>query len=143
MKKIRLLAATALVAAAGSGLLLALPAASASAQVSCAGTTLIPAISGGDVRVPTTTDGSGNLDCDLGVGNAGEAVSRLQIGLDYCNLKANLTVDGDYGPLTEAAVKAFEKSQDLSQDGVFGPMVSGRMQWPVAGSNNTQCSGWE
>jgi len=142
MKRIRpILAAAAALAITPAIVLMA--ATPASADVSCAGTTLIPGIGGGQVRVPTTTDGSGKVDCDLGVGNSGEAVARLQIALDYCNLHASLAVDSDYGPDTEQAVLDFQDtSKNLSHDGIFGPDTSGAMQWPVAGSNNTKCEWW-
>jgi len=145
MKRIRSLSAAlaALAITSGIALLPALTSAvPASAQASCAGTTLLPAISGGKVRVPTTTDGSGHVNCVLGIGNAGEAVARLQIALDYCNHHATLKIDSIYGTNTENAVKAIEQANSLPQDGVFGQLVSGRMTWPVAGSNLTKCSGW-
>jgi peptidoglycan hydrolase-like protein with peptidoglycan-binding domain len=145
VKRVRSFSAAlaALAVASGVAVLPALTSAvPASAQASCAGTTLLPAVSGGQVRVPTTTDGSGHLNCVLGLGNAGEAVARLQIALDYCNLHANLAIDSQYGPLTEAAVKAVEQASSLPQDGVFGQLTSGRMKWPVAGSNNTKCDWW-
>lgn len=142
MRKTRTAIAGALAATSAIAMFALVPATAASAQVSCGGTTLSPGIGGGDVRVPTTADGTGKVNCDLGVGNTGEAVSRLQIALDFCNDHASLAVDGDYGPLTEAAVKAFQETHGLTADGIFGPDTSGRMQWPVAGSDNTKCEFW-
>ncbi|HHY81159.1 MAG TPA: peptidoglycan-binding protein, partial [Clostridiales bacterium] len=37
-------------------------------------------------------------------------------------------IDGSYGPLTEAAVKAFQKDQKLEQDGVFGPKTRAALE---------------
>jgi peptidoglycan hydrolase-like protein with peptidoglycan-binding domain len=98
------------------------PTAPASAQASCAGTSLAAAIGGGNVRIPTTSDGSNIFNCELGVGNAGEAVARLQLGLDHCNLHAGLAVDSDYGALTRQAVIKVQAHYGLSQDGAFGPL---------------------
>jgi peptidoglycan hydrolase-like protein with peptidoglycan-binding domain len=142
MKRIRVLltAVTVLAIASGIAALLALtPTAPASAQASCAGTSLAAAIGGGNVRIPTTRDGSNSFNCELGVGNAGEAVARLQLGLDHCNLHAGLAVDSDYGTLTRQAVIRVQAHYGLTQDGVFGPFTSSAMYWPVAGSNNTIC----
>ena len=36
-----------------------------------------------------------------------------------------VAVDGDFGPLTEAAVKAFQQSKNLTDDGIVGPLT-----WP-------------
>ena len=57
-------------------------------------------------------------------GSNGHPVKTLQ----YL-LKArghNVAVDGDFGPQTEAAVKAFQGSHGLSADGIVGPMT-----WPA------------
>lgn len=47
-------------------------------------------------------------------GSKGDAVRELQTIL-------KITVDGDFGPKTEAAVKAFQKSKKLVADGIVGP----------------------
>jgi peptidoglycan hydrolase-like protein with peptidoglycan-binding domain len=48
-------------------------------------------------------------------GSTGEGVELVQRPL-------GLSVDGDYGNATTAAVAAFQRSQGLEADGVFGPM---------------------
>lgn len=59
---------------------------------------------------------------DLAVGSTGESVKTLQhqlnrIGDNYPAIP-NLAEDGDFGPLTEAAVKIFQKIFDLPPTGV-------------------------
>jgi peptidoglycan hydrolase-like protein with peptidoglycan-binding domain len=93
----------------------------------------------GHVRVPTVGNGSGNWVCDLGPGNDSVAVQRLQIALNQCNLHAGLAVDGIYGSLTGAAVRAVQNHDGVPADGVFGPVTAFAMQWPVAGSNGSSC----
>lgn len=49
----------------------------------------------------------------LKIGSKGENVKRLQLAL-------NINVDGDFGPGTAAAVKEFQKANNLVDDGVVG-----------------------
>ena len=52
-------------------------------------------------------------------GNKGTNVKHLQKFLNwYGNYK--LDVDGSYGPLTEGAVRSYQKSEKLVVDGLFG-----------------------
>jgi len=55
----------------------------------------------------------------LRVGSHGAAVKTLQQKLKAKGF--NVSVDGDFGPKTAAAVKAFQKAQRLTSDGVVGP----------------------
>lgn len=48
-------------------------------------------------------------------GSAGAAVLALQQALGI------VPADGDFGPATEAAVRAFQRDQRLVPDGIFGP----------------------
>jgi hypothetical protein len=51
----------------------------------------------------------------------GQPVKDLQTALDRNGAK--LVVDGIFGPLTEAAVKAFQKSHLIPADGIVGPLT--------------------
>jgi peptidoglycan hydrolase-like protein with peptidoglycan-binding domain len=144
MRRIRPLmaAAAALALTSGIAVLPALmSAAPASAQASCAGTSLKSAGLGFQVRVPTTGNGTGNTNCDLGVGNQGAAVKTLQTALDKCNLFDNLTVDGMYGPLTQEAVEDVQQADGIHVDGIFGPQTSSHMDWPLVGVSGV-CGAW-
>jgi hypothetical protein len=135
--------AAALAVASGIAVLPALTSASpARPQPSCTGTSLFQGLlSPPDlVRVPTLGNNSGNLNCELGLGNTGVAVRRLQIALDSsCNLFDNLAVDGIYGPLTRQAVIDVQNFYDVPADGIYGPVTATHMSWPVAGSNGNSC----
>ena len=52
-------------------------------------------------------------------GSSGAHVKALQMLLN-CNGYSCGSVDGDFGPNTENAVKAFQKAKNLSQDGAVG-----------------------
>lgn len=54
-------------------------------------------------------------------GSTGNAVIALQRQLNAHG--HNLTVDGDFGPATAAAVRSFQSSKKLSVDGVAGPQT--------------------
>ncbi len=69
-----------------------------------------------------------SADCSitttLRVGSKGEEVKCLQMAV-------GVTADGSFGPITRAAVVAWQKSVGLSADGVFGP--KSRAVWIAAG----------
>lgn len=58
----------------------------------------------------------------LRVGDKGQWVSRLQ---ELLQRQGHLSgqADGDFGPLTRAAVVAFQEAAGLGADGVVGPMT--------------------
>ena len=58
-------------------------------------------------------------------GSRGDAVSDLQSALN--NNGANLAVDGVFGPLTDSAVKDYQRSNGLLVDGVVGPETRGSL----------------
>src|SRR5215468_1634350 len=59
---------------------------------------------------------------NLKVGSSGPAVSRLQQSLKEKGFDPGV-VDGQFGPGTEAAVIAFQKSEGLAADGIAGPQT--------------------
>lgn len=71
----------------------------------------LPSRGGGRPTVPPT----------LSKGSNGENVKLLQTLLNAHGAK--LKVDGDFGKLTEAAVRAFQKANGLQVDGIAGPLT--------------------
>ncbi len=63
--------------------------------------------------------GSGTVATVLREGSSGPKVEALQRALNANG--AHLTVDGDYGPATKAAVKSYQASHGLTADGIAGP----------------------
>lgn len=56
---------------------------------------------------------------DLGKGDNNDVVSALQAFL-VCNGYANAYIDGDYGSLTYESVKAYQRKNGLTPDGIAG-----------------------
>jgi len=83
-------------------------------------------------------------DCNIPTlrrGSQGDEVADLQTILN-ARYGADLEVDGNFGKATEAAVKAFQKANGLTADGVVGTKtwkalgVSGNTNPPVDNGNN-------
>lgn len=93
-------------------------------------------------------------------GSTGSKVKKIQDDLNLWALveghhlgrsKDTLVPDGDFGELTEAAVKLYQKSQGLLDDGVVGPFTSAMLlrkefvvkapfsATPVAQNNRIKC----
>jgi hypothetical protein len=60
-------------------------------------------------------------------GSQGEAVESLQRDLNAVMGCGWLVVDGDFGPVTEAAVRVFQQTFGLVVDGVYGPQSAAMM----------------
>jgi peptidoglycan hydrolase-like protein with peptidoglycan-binding domain len=86
-----------------------------------------PAYQGGSAPMPSG-------DGILRRGSKGNAVKTLQKNLNTV-LKTKLVVDGDFGPATEKAVKAFQAKYRLTVDGQYGPNSAAMMKAVLAGRN--------
>jgi peptidoglycan hydrolase-like protein with peptidoglycan-binding domain len=60
-------------------------------------------------------------------GSRGAAVVELQTLLAARGLY-QARVDGRFGPVTERAVKAFQRSEGIVVDGIVGPQTWGRLK---------------
>ena len=70
------------------------------------------------------------LNTTVRKGDRGAAVKALQealVSLGYGALLGASGVDGSFGGCTDAAVKAFQLENELSVDGVAGPLTRGRL----------------
>jgi peptidoglycan hydrolase-like protein with peptidoglycan-binding domain len=74
-----------------------------------------------DFQAQATTGAAAGTEPTLVEGDTGPAVKTLQTRLNVWGAK--LTVDGDFGPLTLAAVKAFQTEHKLTVDGIVGPQT--------------------
>ncbi len=57
----------------------------------------------------------------LRLGSTGECVAALQRMLNAHGASPALATDGQFGPLTEAAVRSYQASAGLEEDGIVGP----------------------
>jgi peptidoglycan hydrolase-like protein with peptidoglycan-binding domain len=74
-----------------------------------------------DFQAQVSTGAQTGGNPTLTEGDTGPAVQTLQTRLNVWG--ATLTVDGDFGPATLAAVKAFQAAQKLTVDGIVGPQT--------------------
>ena len=74
-----------------------------------------------DFESQVTTGALAGTQPMLREGDTGTAVKTLQTRLNAWG--ATLATDGDFGPLTLAAVKAFQAAHHLSVDGIVGPLT--------------------
>ena len=74
-----------------------------------------------DFQAQVSTGAQTGGNPTLTEGDTGPAVQRLQTRLNVWG--ATLTVDGNFGPATLVAVKAFQAAQKLTVDGIVGPQT--------------------
>lgn len=113
--------------------------ASANTLPTCGGTTVFVNGLGDEIRLPTTSNNSGNDNCQLGQGNAGPGVTALQDALDFC-YGESLTKDGIFGPLTMEALQDAQASEGITADGIYGPQTRGHLDWRNL-TGRTRCIG--
>src|SRR5262245_23204818 len=87
--------------------------------------------------VPATLSG-GMAMALLCVGSRGPEVVRLQQELNKQLFpRPNLVEDGIFGPLTQAAVRAFQRQAGIPVDGIAGPQTKAALGMPETGTEFT------
>lgn len=71
----------------------------------------------------------------LKVGSMGQEVMDLQAAL------GGLTVDGNFGPMTKAAVVAYQSTHGLTADGLVGPMTASSINGGTTGTGTGTATG--
>lgn len=69
-------------------------------------------------------------------GDSGDEVRQLQRRLSQAGFP--LTLDGQFGPATERAVRAFQKRAGLVVDGLAGPKTDRRLRQAPAGRESSE-----
>lgn len=84
----------------------------------------------GYIRIPETFVFAGDRPEEkaeeLKLGSKGPAVMKLQEDVKRHGFDPG-PVDGEYGPRTEKAVKAFQRAKDMKIDGIAGPLTLARL----------------
>lgn len=84
----------------------------------------------------SNTEGEGTTGTVLRKGSQGAAVRDLQNKLILCG--ASITADGDFGNLTDSAVKNFQKDMGLTADGIAGSQTQAALDmactWATSGN---------
>lgn len=69
-------------------------------------------------------------------GSRGPAVEELQTMLNRSGVQPPLAVDGQFGPLTQQAVRDYQTRQGIKIDGIVGPETLGRLLGPGSSQPN-------
>jgi peptidoglycan hydrolase-like protein with peptidoglycan-binding domain len=68
-------------------------------------------------------------------GDKGDGVKQIQTALKAAGYK--VSVDGDFGNQTDAAVRQFQKKNNLTVDGVVGKVTWGKLQSAGGGTGSS------
>ena len=82
---------------------------------------IVPRVFGAQGATTTTTKKEEHNMDTLRNGDKGQQIKVLQ------KLLGGLDIDGEFGPLTEAAVRAYQKKKGLDVDGIVGPKTWGEL----------------
>ncbi|MEL6228654.1 MAG: peptidoglycan-binding domain-containing protein [Cyanobacteria bacterium J06627_3] len=88
---------------------------------------------------PSGFTGPTSAGRSLGPGDIGSDVEALQLALDRNGINPG-PIDGDYGPMTSAAVREFQQWYDLPVTGVAGPETLDVLGVVPAGVNDVNYS---
>ena len=92
----------------------------------------VAAILAGDGTAVTSVETA--TDTNLKKGAKGEAVKTMQTMLIACGYSCGGTgADGDFGKNTDAALRAFQKDNGLTIDGIYGPVSKAALEKAYAG----------
>jgi putative chitinase len=75
------------------------------------------------VKLKKALIAAGDLPAGAEIGSPNDDVRALQTDLNTLGARPPLTVDGVLGPMTTAAVKAFQAAAGLTPDGIAGPVT--------------------
>lgn len=78
--------------------------------------------------------GQGYWSCALRQGSTGAGVWRLQFTLNYCYSQVTgtwLSLDGEFGPRTKAALVKVQEHHGISNDGQYGPQTARTINHPA------------
>lgn len=78
------------------------------------------------IQVPESSSGSYN--CQLSKGNNNSAVRLLQSTLVDC-YSQSISVDGDFGTNTQAALKRAQAKAGVTADGIYGPNTASHFKF--------------
>jgi peptidoglycan hydrolase-like protein with peptidoglycan-binding domain len=85
--------------------------------------------------------GSWSNNCTVENGSVSDLVIGVQEFINGWGSCGQLSDDGDFGPLTETAVKCFQSDAGISSDGIVGPITWGHMQGDLR--KGPSSGGWQ